>query len=100
MVPKTPPLTQAQAETLAIVAYKQPISRAQIASIRGVDPDGVLRTIPLSALYDGERFLVERMIGPPVAELLVSLRSVQAAQPVFKQCSGTSISRLQTKTLK
>ena len=32
-------------ETLAIVAYKQPISRAQIASIRGVDPDGVLRTL-------------------------------------------------------
>jgi len=30
---------------LAIVAYKQPISRAQIASIRGVDPDGVLRTL-------------------------------------------------------
>jgi segregation and condensation protein B len=27
------------------VAYKQPISRAQIASIRGVDPDGVLRTL-------------------------------------------------------
>ncbi|MFM2070942.1 MAG: segregation and condensation protein [Actinomycetota bacterium] len=32
-------------ETLAIVAYKQPISRAQVASIRGVDPDGVLRTL-------------------------------------------------------
>ena len=32
-------------ETLAIVAYKQPLSRAQIASIRGVDPDGVLRTL-------------------------------------------------------
>ena len=30
---------------LAIVAYKQPLSRAQIASIRGVDPDGVLRTL-------------------------------------------------------
>src|SRR4029077_13078656 len=32
-------------ESLAIVAYKQPLSRAQIASIRGVDPDGVLRTL-------------------------------------------------------
>ncbi len=32
-------------ETLAIVAYKQPISRMQIASIRGVDPDAVLRTL-------------------------------------------------------
>ena len=38
-------LTKASLETLAIVAYKQPISRAQVASIRGVDPDGVLRTL-------------------------------------------------------
>jgi segregation and condensation protein B len=38
-------LSAAALETLAIVAYKQPISRAQIASIRGVDPDGVLRTL-------------------------------------------------------
>jgi segregation and condensation protein B len=38
-------LSGAALETLAIVAYKQPLSRAQIASIRGVDPDGVLRTL-------------------------------------------------------
>jgi len=38
-------LSAAALETLAIVAYKQPISRAQVASIRGVDPDGVLRTL-------------------------------------------------------
>ena len=38
-------LSGAALETLAIVAYKQPISRAQVASIRGVDPDGVLRTL-------------------------------------------------------
>jgi len=38
-------MSGAALETLAIVAYKQPISRAQIASIRGVDPDGVLRTL-------------------------------------------------------
>ena len=34
--PKTPPLTQAQAETLAIVAYLQPVSRPEISRIRGV----------------------------------------------------------------
>jgi hypothetical protein len=34
-------MSGAALETLAIVAYKQPISRAQVASIRGVDPDGV-----------------------------------------------------------
>jgi len=42
---QTSRLSSAALETLAIVAYKQPISRAQIASIRGVDPDGVLRTL-------------------------------------------------------
>jgi segregation and condensation protein B len=38
-------MSAAALETLAIVAYKQPISRGQVASIRGVDPDGVLRTL-------------------------------------------------------
>ena len=38
-------MSGAALETLAIVAYKQPLSRAQVASIRGVDPDGVLRTL-------------------------------------------------------
>jgi segregation and condensation protein B len=38
-------LSAAALETLAIIAYKQPISRAQVASIRGVDPDGVMRTL-------------------------------------------------------
>lgn len=40
-----PRLTQAALETLSIVAYKQPISRQQIASIRGVDSDGVVTTL-------------------------------------------------------
>ena len=38
-------MSGAALETLAIISYKQPISRAQIASIRGVDPDGVIRTL-------------------------------------------------------
>jgi segregation and condensation protein B len=38
-------LSAAAMETLAIVAYKQPISRAQVASIRGVNVDGVMRTL-------------------------------------------------------
>jgi len=38
-------MSGAALETLAIIAYKQPLSRAQIASIRGVDPDGVIRTL-------------------------------------------------------
>jgi len=38
-------LSNAALETLAIVAYKQPLSRAQVASIRGVNVDGVMRTL-------------------------------------------------------
>lgn len=38
-------LSAAALETLAIVAYKQPISRAQVSAIRGVDVDGVMRTL-------------------------------------------------------
>jgi segregation and condensation protein B len=42
---QTARLSSAALETLAIVAYKQPISRAQIAAIRGVNVDSVLRTL-------------------------------------------------------
>lgn len=38
-------MSAAALETLAIVAYKQPISRAQVAAIRGVGVDGVVRTL-------------------------------------------------------
>ncbi len=43
--PKTPPLTQAQAETLAIVAYLQPVSRPEIARIRGVSSESGVGTL-------------------------------------------------------
>jgi segregation and condensation protein B len=42
---QTARLSAAALETLAIVAYKQPVSRAQVASIRGVNVDGVMRTL-------------------------------------------------------
>jgi segregation and condensation protein B len=42
---QTAKLSAAALETLAIVAYKQPVSRAQVASIRGVSVDGVMRTL-------------------------------------------------------
>jgi len=42
---QTARLSAAALETLAIVAYKQPISRAQVAAIRGVNVDGVVRTL-------------------------------------------------------
>jgi segregation and condensation protein B len=45
-------LSGAALETLAIIAYKQPISRAQVAAIRGVDPDGVIRTLQARGYID------------------------------------------------
>ena len=43
--PRTPPLTQAQAECLAIVAYLQPVSRPEIARIRGVASESAVATL-------------------------------------------------------
>ena len=43
--PRTPPLTQAQAETLAIVAYLRPVSRPEIARIRGVASESAVGTL-------------------------------------------------------
>jgi segregation and condensation protein B len=43
--PRTPPLTPAQAETLAIVAYLQPVSRPEIARIRGVNAESAVATL-------------------------------------------------------
>ena len=43
--PRTPPLTQAQAESLAIVAYLQPVSRPEIARIRGVASESAVGTL-------------------------------------------------------
>jgi segregation and condensation protein B len=43
--PRTPPLTPAQAETLAIVAYLQPVSRPEIARIRGVGAESAVSTL-------------------------------------------------------
>jgi segregation and condensation protein B len=43
--PRTPPLTPAQAETLAIIAYLQPVSRPEIARIRGVGAESAAATL-------------------------------------------------------
>jgi segregation and condensation protein B len=45
-------LTTAALETLAVVAYRQPISRARIAAIRGVSVDGVMRTLVSRGLVE------------------------------------------------
>jgi segregation and condensation protein B len=45
-------LTQAALETMAVVAYRQPISRSRISAIRGVNVDGVVRTLVTRGLIE------------------------------------------------
>jgi segregation and condensation protein B len=94
-------LSGAALETLAIIAYKQPISRGQIASIRGVDPDGVLRTLqargyideigrddgPGQAILFGTTGSFLEKLGlaslddlPPIAEFIPSAEVVEALE--------------------
>ena len=108
-------LSGAALETLAIVAYKQPISRGQIASIRGVDPDGVLRTLqargyidevardrgPGQAILYGTTATFLEKLGlaslddlPPIAQFIPSAEVVEALEtglrvtPVIEVSTG------------
>jgi len=49
---QTARLTQAALETLAIVAYRQPVSRARISGVRGVNVDAVMRTLVTRGLVE------------------------------------------------
>jgi len=45
-------LTQAALETLAVVAYRQPVSRSRVSAVRGVNCDAVMRTLTLRGLVE------------------------------------------------
>lgn len=49
---QTAKLTQAALETLAIVAYRQPVSRARVGAVRGVNVDAVMRTLLTRGLVE------------------------------------------------
>ncbi len=81
---QTSRLSAAALETLAIVAYKQPVSRAQVAVIRGVNADAVMRTLSLrgyveevgrdpgpgqAILYGTSRLFLERLGVDSLADL-------------------------------
>ena len=74
-------LSRAALETLAIIAYKQPITRAEIEAIRGVAVDGVMRTLL-------ERGLV-RMLG----------RKAEAGRPILYGTSGEFLEHFGFKDL-
>ena len=91
-------LTQASLETLAVIAYKQPVSRGRIAAIRGVNVDGVVRTLlnrglieesgaetdSQAVLYKTTPYFLERLgIAsleelPPVADYLPNMAALDA----------------------
>lgn len=94
-------LSAAALETLAIVAYKQPISRAQMAAIRGVNVDGVVRTLEQrgyieeiardpgpgqAVLYGTSRLFLERLgLGtiddlPPLGQFVPGADVVEALE--------------------
>jgi segregation and condensation protein B len=94
-------ISSAALETLAIVAYKQPISRGQVAAIRGVDPDAVMRTLqargyitetsrddgPGQAVLFGTTALFLERLGidslsalPPIADFVPDAAVVEALE--------------------
>jgi segregation and condensation protein B len=78
--PRTPPLTQAQAETLAIVAYLQPVSRPEIARIRGVASESAVATLTERGLIEEtgrSRFGAVIYRSTPLFEKLFGLRSLE-----------------------
>lgn len=91
-------LTQASLETLAVIAYKQPVSRGRVAAIRGVNVDGVVRTLlnrglieesgsetdSQAVLYKTTSYFLERLgIAsldelPPVADYLPNMSALDS----------------------
>jgi segregation and condensation protein B len=89
-------LSGAALETLAIIAYKQPISRAQVAAIRGVDPDGVIRTLQARGYIDE----IGRDTGPGQAVLFgttttflerLGLDSIDDLPPIAEFIPGADV---------
>jgi segregation and condensation protein B len=83
--PRTPPLTQAQAECLAITAYLKRVSRPEIARIRGVSSDSAMSTLEERGLieeYGRSRFGAVLYRTTPLFEKLFGLESLDALPPV------------------
>jgi segregation and condensation protein B len=89
-------MSAAALETLAIVAYKQPVSRAQVSAIRGVNVDGVMRTLQQRGYIDE----VGRDPGPGQAVLYgttslflekLGLDSLQQLPPLGEFVPGAEV---------
>lgn len=98
---QTARLTQAALETLAVIAYRQPVSRGQVSAVRGVNVDSVVRTLTVrgliaevgtepssgAVLYGTTASFLERMGFtsleelPPLAPFLPDLDVLDAVDP-------------------
>jgi len=79
--PRTPPLTQAQAEVLAIVAYLQPVSRPEVARIRGVSSDSAVGSLTERGMIEERgrtRFGAVTYATTPLFEKLFGLSGLDA----------------------
>ena len=99
---QTARLTQAALETLAVVAYRQPVSRGQVSAVRGVNVETVMRTLTTrglvaetgvdeasgAVLYGTTSYFLERMgLGsvdelPPLAPYLPDLDTFEGIDSV------------------
>lgn len=102
---QTARMSAAAMETLAIVAYKQPVSRAQASAIRGVNVDGVLRTLVLRGYVEE----VGRDAGPGQAVLFgttsqflerLGLASTAQLPPLGEFVPGAHVVEALEQTLK
>lgn len=105
---QTARLTQAALETLAVVAYRQPVSRGQVSAVRGVNVDGVMRTLTTrglvaevgqdavtgAVLYGTTGYFLERM-GlssldelPPLAPYLPDIATLEGVDGTDTQEDG------------
>ena len=96
-------LTQAALETLAVVAYRQPVTRQRVSAVRGVNVDGVVRTLVSrgllteagqdpetgATLYATTRYLLERL-GLQSLDQLPSLAPLLPELSEFDQDSPSS----------
>jgi len=88
------PLSQAALETLSIVAYRQPVTRAEVEAIRGVNSDAVLRTLASRGLIESVGRLEQ--VGRPILygttfEFLqhFGLRSLDELPPLGEQAPAS-----------
>jgi segregation and condensation protein B len=102
--PRTPPLSQAQAECLAIVAYLQPVARPEIARIRGVNSDSAVSTLEERGLIEEKgrsQFGAILYKTAPLFEKLFGLEDLTAL-PDFKafEPSAEDAEELRAKLLR